>query len=160
MANATEKLKRRLYLSRDCGDCNVCCTLMPVDQLKKPSGVDCQHLDTTRKGGGCKSYATRPSSCKEWACVWRSGSNLLAPGDRPDRLGIMLDTMRQIPGKPHVEAILVYETEPMGFVRAKAVIDKLILKWAVVLMKDPRELHGPPEKTSAFLRDVPPEELP
>ncbi len=155
-----EKLKRRLYLTRDCGDCNVCCTLMPVPQLDKPSGVDCKHWDGKREGGGCTVYETRPEVCREWACIWRSGSNLLEPGDRPDKLGIMLDTMRQVPGKPIVEAILVYQTEPGGFQKAMPTIRKLALNRAVVIMADPRELIGPRVKTEAFLRDVPLEERP
>ncbi len=160
MPQASEKLKRRLYLTRDCGDCNVCCTIMPVPQLQKPAGVECKDWDKDRVGGGCKVYATRPQVCRQWACVWRSGSNLLEPEDRPDRLGIMLDTMRQIPGKPFVDAILVYETRPGGFQEAMPTIRKLALKRAVVVMADPRELIGPQDRVDRFLRDVPLEERP
>lgn len=160
MPQATNDLKRRLYLTRDCGDCIACCTLMPVPQLKKPGGVACKHLDKEREGGGCTVYESRPSNCRQWACIWRSGSNLLAPEDRPDKLGIMLDTMREVPGKPFVEAILVYETEPGGFQKAMTTIRKLAERRAVVIMADPRELIGPKDKTDRFLRLIPLKERP
>ena len=154
----TERLKRRLYQTRDCGTCNVCCTLLSIPELNKPAGKPCQHL--AKEGKGCGTYATRPESCEVWACVWRSGSNVVEPSERPDRTGIMLDTMRPVPGKAEARGILVYETEPGGFAKADAIIQRLAAKWPVVLMSDPRKLIGPVDEVEAFLRDVPEGERP
>ena len=72
---------------RECGECSLCCTLLRVDALKKLGGVDCVHQDVA--GPGCAIHATRPGICRRYACLWRRGS--LDEGDRPDRLGAVLD---------------------------------------------------------------------
>ncbi len=50
---------------RECGSCSLCCKLMRVPWLDKPSGTWCQHV---RKGQGCAIYETRPEGCRNFAC--------------------------------------------------------------------------------------------
>jgi hypothetical protein len=72
---------------RSCGDCTACCSVKSVRELGKPSQVACRHLCQ----GGCTIYPRRPTSCREYACLWRQG---LIEGDqrrRPDRLGVIID---------------------------------------------------------------------
>jgi len=145
-----DRLKRRLYLTRDCGTCKACCTLMPIVELDKAPGVACQHLNPN-EGKGCMSYETRPESCRTWACVWRSGSNIVEPIERPDRLGVMLDTMRPQPGQPRLDVLLAYEAREGGFVAAEASLRRLAQKRAVVLMTGPTKVFGPKSAVEAFL---------
>lgn len=60
--------------------------MLRVDELSKLGGVPCAHQ---RSGGGCEIHATRPPICRAYSCLWLSGS--LDEGDRPDRLGAVVD---------------------------------------------------------------------
>ena len=74
-------------MSRQCGDCQLCCKLLPVRPLAKPDNTRCQHQ---RAGKGCAIYPQRPSVCRTWNCAWLidpSASDLR----RPDRSHYVID---------------------------------------------------------------------
>ncbi len=71
---------------RTCGACSLCCSVLRVDELSKPAGVDCEHQLAE---GGCAIHATRPAICRAYHCLWLSGG--LEEADRPDQLGAILD---------------------------------------------------------------------
>jgi hypothetical protein len=53
---------------RECGKCSLCCKLLHVVELDKPSNQWCEHC---RPGaGGCSIYQTRPKICRTYACGW------------------------------------------------------------------------------------------
>lgn len=54
-------------MKRICGDCQLCCKLMPVEEFDKPANCRCEHQ---RTGKGCAIYADRPMSCALWNCRW------------------------------------------------------------------------------------------
>lgn len=108
---------------RTCGDCTACCRVKSVRELGKPSQTACRHLCQ----GGCASYASRPASCREYACLWRQG---LIEGDerrRPDRLGVLIDyePFARIPGTVR---LVVWEVVPGAAESEKVryVVDKLL----------------------------------
>lgn len=72
-----------LVANRECGDCMECCQYLHINTsaLKKPADVLCQnYID----GQGCQIYATRPSVCRIWHCLWRRDAKL--PDElRPDK---------------------------------------------------------------------------
>lgn len=72
---------------RRCGACDLCCTVLRVDVLKKPGGVRCEHQ--RREGAGCGIYPDRPQICRAYRCLWLRGG--LREEDRPDRLGAVVD---------------------------------------------------------------------
>lgn len=74
---------------RQCGSCTLCCKLLPVPEISKPTGERCG--SQCRKG--CAIYAMRPTSCREWTCVWLLNKPEDDVGDmpRPDRCGYVLD---------------------------------------------------------------------
>lgn len=74
---------------RSCGECTLCCTVLRVDALRKLGGVSCAALGAR----GCTIYARRPGICRAYRCLWLRGE--LAPGDRPDRLGAVLDLVHE-----------------------------------------------------------------
>jgi len=74
---------------RKCAGCTLCCKLVPTAELDKPSGVRCKHQ---RTGRGCAIYATRPSSCRLWSCVWLTDPDA-ADLRRPDRVHYVIDIM-------------------------------------------------------------------
>jgi hypothetical protein len=72
---------------RSCNGCQACCTVVGVQELRKPHWTRCQHQCDT----GCAIYEDRPRSCQGYSCLWAAG--LLEEDEtlRPDRLGIILD---------------------------------------------------------------------
>lgn len=74
---------------RKCGDCQLCCKLLPITELGKPCGTKCSNQ---KFGVGCKVHGTysQPQSCKLWNCWWVMNPALNLP--RPDRAGYMIDT--------------------------------------------------------------------
>lgn len=80
---------------RACGSCTLCCKLVPVEELGKLAGQRCLHQ---RHGKGCSIYERRPLSCREWSCMWLTGSENGKPLDlsRPDHAGYVIDTVPDI----------------------------------------------------------------
>lgn len=56
-----------MTLNRVCGACTLCCKLLAVQELNKPTNKWCDHCIP---GNGCKIYNGRPFSCKEFECGW------------------------------------------------------------------------------------------
>lgn len=57
-------------MPRQCGDCQLCCKLLPVQSLGKEAGQRCKHQ---RHSKGCAVYAQleRVSpECRLWNCRW------------------------------------------------------------------------------------------
>lgn len=54
---------------RKCGDCTLCCKLVPVSEIGKPANKRCMYQ---RAGKGCVVYRRRnfPRSCALWSCGW------------------------------------------------------------------------------------------
>ncbi len=77
---------------RGCDGCTACCKLMQVRELDKGPDVWCRHCTI---GVGCKVYASRPQSCRDFECVWlqtQQGKNPLAPELRPDKSRVVIST--------------------------------------------------------------------
>jgi hypothetical protein len=74
-------------VQRECGDCQACCTLLFIEELKKPERERCPQQ--CKKG--CSIYVDRPPSCSSFRCRWLQGDPNLERRDRPDRLGVMFD---------------------------------------------------------------------
>lgn len=73
---------------RTCGDCQLCCKLVPVPAIEKPAGKRCQHA---RTGKGCMIYADRPFDCKSWSCRWLADRPNTEGMSRPDRAHFVID---------------------------------------------------------------------
>ncbi|MEJ1161952.1 hypothetical protein [Prosthecomicrobium sp. N25] len=92
---------------RSCGSCTLCCKLMGVREMDKGRGQWCPEC---LKGTGCRIYATRPQSCRDFACAWLEappGPARQALGDalRPDRCRVIF-----LPGE--TGSGLCAETDP------------------------------------------------
>lgn len=77
-------------MKRQCGECQLCCTLLPVKAVNKNGGVKCQHQCAT----GCAVYGqleTVAPECRLWTCEWLNGN----AGDlqRPDLSHIVIDVL-------------------------------------------------------------------
>jgi hypothetical protein len=76
---------------RQCGDCQLCCRLVPVPPLGKKANQRCEHQ---KFGKGCAVYHTAqmPSACALWNCRWLTGDDT-ADLSRPDRSHYVIDIM-------------------------------------------------------------------
>lgn len=79
--------------SKSCGECNLCCTELPIEtpELRKKAQTPCAHL--TAKG--CGIYATRFPICRQFLCGWMLFAELDADW-RPDRSGVLILQVPQI----------------------------------------------------------------
>jgi hypothetical protein len=53
---------------RVCGSCSLCCKLPYVPAVNKPIDTWCRHCNPGRDG--CRIYATRPDTCRDFICGW------------------------------------------------------------------------------------------
>ena len=103
--------------NRDCGGCTVCCEILEIPTLKKPSRKMCSNVCDT----GCGIYNERPSECAQFQCVWSEGYT--GNGQRPDKSGIMAYYI------DHPElgrTLLVLEVKPKAFIKRSKQRDRLI----------------------------------
>jgi hypothetical protein len=75
--------------ARVCGDCQLCCRLLPVVTLKKLAGEKCRHQ---KHGKGCTIYRNRPNECGYWNCRWLVNDDT-GQLPRPDRAHYVVDVM-------------------------------------------------------------------
>lgn len=80
---------------------------MAVSDIGKAEFTRCAHQ---RGGstGGCRIYKERPSSCRDWACLWLQG--LGEAPDRPDKLGVVFNLQWSDPLAAYV--LQVFEVRP------------------------------------------------
>jgi hypothetical protein len=76
---------------RSCGECNLCCKLLPVPPLNKVAGTPCKWQ---RHRKGCAVYGSRnkPLDCKLWNCRWLVNDDA-DDLSRPDRARYVIDIM-------------------------------------------------------------------
>lgn len=76
---------------RQCGDCQLCCTLLAVREIGKLAGQKCEHQKFKK---GCMVYGSQamPPSCKQWNCLWLLNDDT-ADLSRPDRSHYVIDVM-------------------------------------------------------------------
>lgn len=84
---------RDFVVERQCGKCDVCCTVNGVDEIDKPARTPCPFL---AKKGGCGIYGHRPGECQRYYCGWILGH--ADRMDRPDTSGVLLDCRRDDKG--------------------------------------------------------------
>lgn len=78
-------------MSRACGDCQLCCRLLPVRELGKGSDERCVH-QKFKKGCGVYGSPAMPPSCSLWNCRWLVEDDT-ADLARPDRSRYVIDIM-------------------------------------------------------------------
>jgi hypothetical protein len=100
-------------MRRACGDCQLCCKLLPVPPLKKGANTRC-HFQRFKKG--CAVYHTpdMPPECGLWNCRWLVNDDA-DDLPRPDRAHYVIDlmpdyiTIRQDDGEPqHIQVVQIW----------------------------------------------------
>ena len=92
---------------RQCGDCQLCCTLLPLTSIGKAVGERCQHQKFKH---GCSIFNEfgRPLSCTMWRCHWLIDESHAMR--RPDHAGYFIDPTPDyvLVGERRLLAILVW----------------------------------------------------
>jgi hypothetical protein len=78
-------------MKRQCGDCQLCCRLLPVRALGKKANERCRH-QKFKKGCAVYNSAAMPPECKLWNCRWLVNDDAAELG-RPDRSHYVVDIM-------------------------------------------------------------------
>ena len=79
-------MKKKMGLkTRSCGDCTLCCKLVPVPALQKEGYEWCKHCAI---GEGCKIYKDRPLDCQGFECFWHAGLTL--EEYKPNKVGFYM----------------------------------------------------------------------
>jgi hypothetical protein len=73
---------------RVCGDCTLCCKVMAIEELAKPTGGWCPHC---QPGRGCRIYAARPGECRSYSCLWLTDERI-DPRWKPNKSKLVLTT--------------------------------------------------------------------
>lgn len=116
--NGVSMLVSEKQPTRKCGDCQLCCRLLPMrarqrsvhdaalamiehgmisgaevarmtPEFDKPAGARCPYQ---RHRKGCSIYARRPFGCKVWSCRWLVDEGAVSLS-RPDRSHYVVDMM-------------------------------------------------------------------
>ncbi len=81
---------------RTCGDCSLCCTLLPVRSMAKPANRNCIHQASSvlHTHKGCAVYGTdkMPHDCRLWNCRWIVNADT-DDMPRPDRCHYVIDVV-------------------------------------------------------------------
>ena len=54
----------------ECGECTLCCSLLPVLEINKKAGTMCLHCGDS----GCLIYDERPESCRVFNCAYHQAN--------------------------------------------------------------------------------------
>ena len=69
----------------ECGECTLCCSLLPIEWLDKPANTPCIHCDA-----GCLIHDTKHYECSSFECSWLQ-SGVDNPELRPDKCGVIFE---------------------------------------------------------------------
>ena len=102
--------------NRQCGECTVCCDILEIPTLEKPSRKTCPNVCSK----GCSIYESRPTECRTFQCLWSEGYT--GEGQRPDKSGIMAYHVDTQFGR----TLLILEVKEKAFIKRSKQKDRLI----------------------------------
>ena len=73
---------------RQCGDCSLCCKVLGIPELEKPKDSWCPNF---APGIGCRIYADRPPSCRNFNCRWLTDPTM-GPEWKPSLCKMVVDS--------------------------------------------------------------------
>lgn len=86
--NRVAPFLRNTTAKRSCGNCALCCKLIPVSEIGKPKDTWCQHAVA---GHACAIYDRRPTGCQRWSCAWLLHDDDFGPELKPDFCHVVVD---------------------------------------------------------------------
>jgi len=110
-------------VDRVCGGCNACCSVLAIQELKKPAGQDCTHLDRSKPEHHCTVYETRPRDCSDYTCAWVREPGFGGDEHRPDKIGVLFtprDNKWEVEPFAGPFTLIAHETRPGAFAEEAA----------------------------------------
>lgn len=94
-----------------CGECTLCCEILPIPEINKPENQLCPNC--TEKSG-CNIYSNRPISCRQFDCVYIKNDD--SEDLRPDKTGIIFEYISEniIIGTRRESKIYDWETKKIN----------------------------------------------
>jgi hypothetical protein len=136
---------------RSCDGCTMCCKIFGIPELAKPRHKWCAQCEI---GVGCRIYADRPPSCREFVCGWlidpavpehwkpTRARMVLTTEDDGRRLVIHLDA-----GRPDAWRKPPYYAEIKHLAREAARGGRQLILWqgpnAIAILPDREKFLGP-----------------
>jgi hypothetical protein len=141
--------EQQLVPGRECGDCNVCCVALTIDdpELRKPQGYRCRNATRDNK---CAIYARRPNTCRAFNCGWRQ-LKWVKPGLRPDLSGVLVRQQYEVSKDGKAELGIIVTLLTNASLKAEGLAETVA---AAVQAGLPVHLHvpGPPGYTAGHVR--------
>lgn len=138
-------------MSRICGSCRACCTVLGVPEIKKPADTACEHLCAQ----GCSVYPSRPASCKAFECLWlQDRTGAFNHMDRPNECGLIFSIQY---GTAFGDILTAYEIHPGSShgTRALRLLKTLSRKTLLMVVSESgRRILGPPRETAQAAKIV------
>lgn len=79
-------VKQNPVLIHECGECNTCCIVFDIPEIKHTAGTLCSRWCQSLR---CTIYDKRPSDCRKFECLWLKNQSM--PDNwRPDKLKIIM----------------------------------------------------------------------
>ncbi|HSU04584.1 MAG TPA: hypothetical protein VLI93_03350 [Acetobacteraceae bacterium] len=139
-----------LVAGRTCGECNVCCVALTIDdaELQKLQGHRCRH---SQRDNSCGIYPTRPHTCRTFFCGWRRLKWVREPL-RPDKSSVLIRLHGEVSsenGSRHLGVMFTLLNS--AALKAEGLAESVA---AAVAADLPVYLHipGPPGYTAAQVR--------
>lgn len=150
MSNGDDAEEPDLVAGRTCGECNVCCTALTIDdpELRKVQGYHCRH---SQRDHSCGIYATRPHTCRTFFCGWRRLKWIREPL-RPDKSGVLVRLHGEVSAKTGARRMgVMFTLLNNASLKAEGLAESVA---AAVSADVPVYLHipGPPGYTAAQVR--------
>jgi hypothetical protein len=110
-----------------CGTCMMCCKVLRIEELEKPSGLWCRHAVI---GKGCGIYEDRPPVCQSFYCQWMLDPSL-GPEWKPEKAKFVMFPDRK---NNEVFNIIVDQAFPDAWIRPPflAAIKKWVMDGAAL----------------------------
>ncbi len=150
MADSDHSEEPDLVAGRACGECNVCCTALTIDdpELQKVQGYHCRH---SQRDNSCGIYATRPHTCRVFFCGWRR-LKWIRESLRPDKSGVLVRLHGEVSAKTGARRMgVMFTLLNNASLKAEGLAESVA---AAVAADVPVYLHipGPPGYTAAQVR--------
>lgn len=133
------------YDLRVCGDCQVCCHAMRIEEIDSLKYENCEHQCEL----GCNIHHYPPKECVHFECTWKL-EKLLKDQYRPDRCGFMMYAQQSTElGRLVLVAIESYERawQESGIYAKLAYVAHKLNMLILYLDKENKVLgmYGPPD---------------
>lgn len=142
---------------RQCGDCNACCHVSGVRELRLRAFHVCPHVRDLPEIPGCRIYERRPDSCRFYKCLWLYDEQI-TDEYKPNRCGVVFSPDPEVINvgrkpTPVLEAYPLpgYEDAYKEFV---PLFNHISNQGYAVLWRLPAEAEGRPERCRIILRDA------